>query len=166
MTKEVIHIRACGTGDTLLLTGLIREAFRDVAVHFGLTSENCPKHPSNCTREWIENGFSRGVRYFVLEAGGTRVGCVALERATKETCYLERLSVLPGSRQKGFGRALVEHVISEATKLDAGKISIGIIADDTNLKDWYRRIGFVEKETRQFAYLSFRVTFMISPLTP
>lgn len=164
MTTERIHIRASDADDTLLLTSLIRRAFKDVAVRFGITPGNCPKHPSNCTREWIENGFIRGVRYFILEAGSVPVGCVALEQATEKTCYLERLSVLPGSRKKGYGRTLAAHAIGEAKKLDAEEISIGIIAGDTDLKDWYRHIGFIEKETRQFVYLPFRVTFMTYPL--
>ena len=166
MPTARVHIRASDADDTLLLRSLIRRAFKDVAVRFGLRPDNCPTHPSNCTREWIENGFIRGVRYFILEVSGTPVGCVALERATEETCYLERLSVLPGSRRKGYGRALVAHVINEAEKMEAGEISIGVIAGDTDLKAWYRRLGFIEKGTRQFTNLPFRVTFMTYALNP
>jgi hypothetical protein len=44
--------------------------------------------------------------------------------------------------------------------LGAKQIGIGIISDDTELKLWYQRIGFVEKETKEFAHLPFLVTFM------
>ena len=43
-------------------------AFRGVAERFGLTDENCPRHASNCTADWIEKDMDRGVTYFVLEA--------------------------------------------------------------------------------------------------
>jgi ribosomal protein S18 acetylase RimI-like enzyme len=88
------------------------------------------------------------------------VGCVAFEKANSDLCYLERLGVLPEARRKGFGRALVDHVISQANLYGAKQISIGIFADDTELKRWYQTIGFVEGETKKFEHLPFPVTFM------
>ena len=149
MTDAATYIRAAGSDDIPVLSGLIRVSFRDVAERFALTFENCPKHPSNCTDEWIENDFARGVAYYILESGGTPVGCVALEKANPDLCYLERLGVLPQSRRKGFGKELVDHVFSEARALGARKVSIGIISGDTELKLWYQRIGFVEKDDRR-----------------
>ena len=160
MTAETTYIRAAGSADVPVLSGIIRVSFRDVAERFSLTLENCPKHPSNCTDEWIENDFARGVAYYILESDGTPVGCVALEKANPDLCYLERLGILPQSRRKGFGKALVDHVFSEARALGAKQIGIGIISDDTELKLWYQRIGFIEKETEEFAHLPFLVTFM------
>ncbi len=160
MTAETTYIRAANSVDVPLLSSLIRVSFRDVAERFALTVENCPKHPSNCTDEWIENDLARGVAYYILEHDGAPVGCVALEKANPDLCFLERLGVLPQSRRKGFGKALVDHVFAEARVSGAKQISIGIISDDTELKLWYQRIGFVEKETKEFAHLPFLVSFM------
>ncbi len=160
MTAETTCIRAASSVDVPLLSGMIRVSFRDVAERFALTVENCPKHPSNCTDEWIENDLARGVAYYILEHDGAPVGCVAFEKANPDLCFLERLGVLPQSRRKGFGKALVDHVFAEARVLGAKQISIGIISDDTELKLWYQRIGFVEKETKEFAHLPFLVSFM------
>ena len=68
-----------------------------------------------------------------MEHDGTPVGCVALEKENSDLCYLERLGILPQSRRKGFGKALVDHVFAEARALGAKQISIGIISDDTEL---------------------------------
>lgn len=125
-----------------------------------MTRENCPKHLSNCTDEWVQTDLARGVTYYVPDHNGTSVGCVALERANAELCYLERLAVIPEERRKGLGKALVGHVFSQARALGAKKISIGIISRQTELKRWYHKVGFVEGETKQFAHLPFRVTFM------
>ena len=154
------HIREAHSTDVSLVSGLIRESFRDVARRFGLTLENCPKHPSNCTDEWIENDFARGVTYYIVESNRMAVGCVALEKANSGLCYLERLGVLPRARRKGFGRRLVDHVIFQANLHGAKQLNIGIIADDTELKRWYQGIGFVEVETKKFEHLPFLVTFM------
>jgi hypothetical protein len=63
-------IRNAAESDVTCLAGIIREASRDVAERFGLTPENCPKHPSNCTAEWIEAGFEKGIVYYILEEDG------------------------------------------------------------------------------------------------
>ena len=160
MTDQTTRIRVAGSADVPLLTGLIRVAFGDVAERFALNIENCPKHPSHCTDEWIESDLAKGVVYYILEHDGAPVGCVALEKANPDLCYLERLGVLPESRRKGFGKKLVDHVFAAARASGAKQISIGIISDDTELKLWYKMIGFLERETKEFAHLPFLVSFM------
>ena len=160
MTVREVHIREASSDDIPVLPCLIRNAYADVARRFDLTPENCPRHPSNCKEEWIENDFSRGVIYYILQHKGSPVGCVAFEKASPDLCYLERLSVLPPYRRQGFGRALVDHVFSQARAFGAKQISIGIISEQTDLKQWYQKIGFVEEETKKFDHLPFLVAFM------
>jgi len=139
---------------------LIRVSFSDVVGRFGLTPQNCPKHPSNCTDEWVEKDMNRGVVYFILACSNTPAGCAAFEQVDSELCYLERLAVLPEERRKGYGRALVDHIISQAKSHGLKLMSIGIIAADSELKQWYTKIGFVEGETKEYSHLPFKVTFM------
>lgn len=160
MAKDANTIRSADASDVSLLATTIRRSFRDVALRFGLTPENCPKHPSNCTDQWIRKDLDRGVTYYVMECDGRAVGCVALERAKPDLCYLERLSVLPEARQKGLGRVLCEHAIAQAKGCGAKQLGLGMIAQDAGLKAWYGKIGFTEGKTRQFEHLPFKVTFM------
>ena len=153
-------IRACTQKDIEVIVETIRKSFQDVAERFDLNQENAPRHPSNCTKEWIKNDMERGVAYFVIENENIVAGCVALEKANPEVCYLERLAVLPDQRRRGFGKKLVTHVLSEAKSLGAKRVNIGIIAKHTELKNWYKGIGFVEGETKEFSRLPFHVTFM------
>ena len=155
------RIRACTRQDVDTLVETIRGSFRDVAERFGLNEENCPRHPSNCRADWVEKDMARGVTYYVLEYEGSVAGNVALEWVRPGLCNLERLAVLPDWRRRGFGKALVEHIIAEASKLGCSTVRIGVIADQAELKEWYRGFEFVETETRDFAHLPFRVTFMI-----
>jgi N-acetylglutamate synthase-like GNAT family acetyltransferase len=104
--------------------------------------------------------MERGVTYFAIESNGHVAGCVALEQANPDVCYLERLAVLPDHRRRGFGKALVEHVLSEAKRLGVNYVSIGIIAEHTELRDWYEKLGFIEGERKEFPDLPFGVTFM------
>jgi N-acetylglutamate synthase-like GNAT family acetyltransferase len=142
------------------LAHLIRQSFTDVAIRFELTRENCPKHPSNCTRDWIQRDLDRGVDYYLLLADGTAAGCVGVEQASPTTCYLERLAVLPEQRGKGYGTRLAGHAINEARAMGASTVGIGIIAADTGLKAFYRTLGFKEGETKSFPHLPFGVALM------
>ncbi len=154
------QIRACTQKDIWVLVKTIRRSFQDVAKRFGLTQENAPRHPSNCTEDWIKKDIERGVTYFIIGSENSVAGCVALEPVNSEVCYLERLAVLPHQRHQGFGKALVTHVLSKAKLLGAHQVNLGIIAEQTELKNWYIGMGFVEGESKEFPHLPFRVTFM------
>lgn len=153
-------IRAARFNDCKILADIIRNSFRDVARRFSLTVDNCPKHPSNCTSAWIETDLSRGVQYFILSMNDNPIGCVGIESPSPAICYLERLSVLPEMRGKHFGLALVQHALECVASKGAGKVSIGIIAEQKELKEWYQKIGFIEVQTKIFPHLPFKVCLM------
>ena len=153
-------IRSAGQDDARILAGLIRESHRDVADRFQLTRENCPKHPSFCDASWIDEDLKRGVSYFFLEERGEPLGCVALERASEQEVYLERLSVLPEKRRMGAGMRLVGHVLAEAVNLGAESLGVGIISEFAELKSWYSSLGFEEVRVTRFDHLPFEVCFM------
>ena len=157
-------IRPAEAADVPILADLIRRAFQDVAERFNLNGGNCPKHPSNCTADWVDEAFQKGIRYYILESENTPVGCVALERASDELCYLERLAVLPRVRRQGFGRALVTHALDQAAQAGSRRVEIGIMAEHEELKSWYRRLGFNLTGTKNFAHLPFEVAFMAKEL--
>jgi hypothetical protein len=63
-------IRRASGSDTLALVDVIRRSFADVAARFGLTLENCPKHPSNCQADWIDSALRQNVEFYLLESEG------------------------------------------------------------------------------------------------
>lgn len=164
MKQEPFHIRTAAPEDTGLLAGIVRTSFADVALRFGITQESAPSHPSNCTGERIRKDLARGVVYYILEHEGEAAGCAAVEQAQGGLCYLERLAVLPAYRRRGYGEALVRNAVLKARTLGAPELGIGIIAGHCELKQWYLRLGFIEKESRDFAHLPFRVCFLRYPL--
>ena len=153
-------IRNAQPTDAPLLAELIRNSFRDVAERFSLTAANCPTHPSQCQTSWVESAMAKGVRYYLLEIDGTPAGCVAVEHAKPDVCYIERVAVLPTYRRQGFGRALVQHAIDQVRLLGVHCAQIAIIAEHTELRDWYASLGFIAKDTKSFPQLPFKVTFM------
>ena len=154
------HIRQAIENDIPILSQIIRHAFKEVADRYGLTEENCPTHPSNCDESWIARDLRKGVVYFILERESEAVGCIAMEFPDTDTCELERLAVLPECRKNGFGKALVDHVIQQASTRRCRKVALGIIAQNGELKRWYESLGFIETKTVAFPRLPFNVTFM------
>lgn len=157
-------IRQASLADLSLLVNLLRRSFMDVAKRFNLTVENCPKNLAFCTEQRVKDDFDRGLEYYILENNGQPLGCVALEKASPEVCYLERLAVLPEQRREGFGKMLVDHVFDKARKMGMQRVEIGIISEDKELKDWYEKFGFIEKGTKEFEHLPFIVGFMSKEL--
>ena len=155
-----IKIREAKNYDIKLLSNIICASHKDVAQKFNLTIENCPTHPSNCSVDWIEKDFARGVQYYIFEYSGIAKGCVSLEHINADICYIERLSVLREYRRHGFGEQLVTHAIDAARALGVKAISIGTIAEFVKLNEWYQKRGFIKGEVKEFEHLPFQVLLM------
>jgi ribosomal protein S18 acetylase RimI-like enzyme len=157
-------IRQANEDDKDLLVALIRNSFRDVAERFELTAENCPKSPAFYTMNRIRGDFENRLKYFILEVNGQSCGCVAFEKANPQVCYMMRLGVLPEHRKNGYGKALVNHIFEMAKKMGADRVEIAIIAKDEKLKNWYKKLDFIEKGTKKFEHLPFIVGFLYKQL--
>ncbi|MEJ2703079.1 MAG: GNAT family N-acetyltransferase [Sedimentisphaerales bacterium] len=157
-------IRNANEADKSVLVHLLRESFRDVAEKFALTVENCPKFTGFNAKERVETDFEKGLKYYILEENSRACGCVALERAWPDVCYLGRLAVLPEHRNKGFGRVLVNHLFEQAGQMGIRRVEIGLISKHRKLKKWYKKFGFVQNRTKKFDHLPFIVAFMYKEL--
>jgi ribosomal protein S18 acetylase RimI-like enzyme len=153
-------IRSATSADLSTIAMLVSESNKDVAVMFGLNSENCPKHPSFCTENWIAADLQRGEIYFILEENSTPIACVAYETPNPGLAYLNRLSVLPPHRNRGIGARLVKHIFEHARSASVQTISIGVIGEHITLQNWYRKLGFKDGETKRFPHLPFSVKYM------
>ena len=91
---------------------------------------------------------------------GRQIGFVAIEKASDEFYYMEKLAVLPEYRHRGFGKKLMDFVSDYVKAKNGKKISIGIINENSRLKTWYQAYGFEETGLYQFEHLPFVVCFM------
>jgi ribosomal protein S18 acetylase RimI-like enzyme len=60
-------------------------------------------------------------------------------------CYLAELYVVPGSRGRGIGRALMEAAIRAARERGADTMDIGVDEPDTVARRLYERLGFTNR---------------------
>jgi GNAT superfamily N-acetyltransferase len=153
-------IRPAALTDVPVLNDIIRAAFATVARDFNLTPNNCPAHPSNSQPEWVTKAMDRGVSFFLLEEDGRAAGCVALEQAGPDLCYMERLAVPPALRNQGRGLLLVRQALDIAAARGARRVEIATIAGQLDLRHWYEKQGFIMIRTARFDHLPFEVAFL------
>ena len=150
-------------GDVPRAADVIRHAFATVAETFGLTEENCPTNGAFLHDGRLAADVERGTALYGLFEAEELGGIVALRREDA-VFHLEKLSVAPWLRKRGYGGALVEHAVEEARKAGAERVRIGVMYENRELVRWYERRGFVRTETRAFAHLPFVVCFMVRRL--
>jgi diamine N-acetyltransferase len=155
MTGVIREIERSESLDTSV--EIIKKSFRTVAEELNLTAENAPTHPSFITLDQLEELRQKGLVFYGYFLDDKQVGFVAMEKAADSLYYLEKLAVLPEYRHSGNGRELVRFVMDTAASKSAKKLSIGIIYEQTILRDWYKDIGFRETSTRKFEHLPFKV---------
>ena len=143
------------------LVDVIGESNATVARDLNLTKENAPTNPAFITYEALEESMNKGLAMYGFYEDKKLVGCVGIEDPQKDdTFYIERLAVLPDYRHKGIGRRLMDYAF-EKIKCNNGKtVSIGIIDENTVLKEWYKKYGFEGSGTKKFDHLPFTVCFM------
>jgi ribosomal protein S18 acetylase RimI-like enzyme len=74
------------------------------------------------------------------------------------------VAILPEYRHFGYGKALLDFFKDKIKELGGNKITIGIVEENTVLKEWYTTNGFVHTGIKQFEHLQFTVGYMESSL--
>ena len=122
------------------LVQVIREANATVAREFNLTKENAPTNPAFITYEALTESINRGLVVYGFYEDEKLVGCVGIEDPKKDdTFYIERLAVLPRFRHKGIGTRLMDFAFEKIRSYNGKTVSIGIIDENTMLKEWYKK---------------------------
>lgn len=133
-----------------------------VARDFGFTRESNPTNNAYIDESTLKSQLTKGIDLYTLLLNGKIIGCIAIEKSSKEpdTFYIEKVSVVPEFRNQGFGVRLMDFATSKIKESGGKKISIALIDSHTKLKNWYIAQGFTETGTKDFDHLPFRVCFM------
>lgn len=78
----------------------------------------------------------------------------------KETFYIEKVAIHPDYRHDHKGRQNIEFAENRIHDLGDKRISVGLIDENIQLKDWYQFLGYNETGTIIFDHLPFNVCFM------
>ena len=139
---------------------IIRRSFQTVADEMGITPENAPRFTSFITAGILGETRDRGAVFYGLFTEGKQAGFVAVEQEADGNWFLKRLAILPDYRNGGFARQLIDRVIDHVKNRGAEKLHIGIVNEQTVLKDWYIGMGFREYRVFEIPRLPFTVCLL------
>lgn len=81
-------------------------------------------------------------RLILAELNGEKAGCAALRKIAEGIGEVKRMYVKPEFRRKGIGRALLQSIIDEASKIGYSKIQLDSPYFATAAQTLYREFGF------------------------
>lgn len=154
MIKEIEFV---DLDDCLLV---IRKSFATVADEFHLTEQNAATNGAFMKMERLHRDFDNGVIMFGYFDANKIVGFMQLASKDKEVYEFQKLAVLPEYRHKAYGKKLIDFAKDKVMSDGGRKITIGIIEENKQLKEWYLKNGFVHTGTKKFEHLPFTVGFM------
>jgi len=136
---------------------VFHHGYETVAVEFGLTEENCPdRGRASLPMEKLVSEFESGTAMFGYYAGDEMVGYLGMKMA-EGVCGLDDIIVLPEYRHNGYGKALLDFCKRKAKENGAGKIRLGMIDDNRQLRKWYEDNGFVNVGYKKYEGAPFTV---------
>ena len=161
---EMIHIEP--DQDLSVVVQVLNESHATVAEEFHFTKETNPSNNAFIDAAALKSQLSKGLDLFAMLDENQWVGCIAIEKSLKEqdTFYIEKVSVIPCARHKGYGVRLMDFALSRIMGLGGKRVSIALIDSNSRLKKWYSSQGFKETGIKDFAHLPFRVCFMSKEL--
>lgn len=141
---------------------VIVRSFMTVAAEFGFTIDNVPRFTAFATTEgrldWHMKGEHRPMYAYIED--NVIVGYYSLLLQENEECELNNVCVLPEYRHKGIGVKLMRHAFKTAEEMGCKKINIGIVEENTVLKEWYASQGFIHIGTQKFDFFPFTCGYM------
>ncbi len=155
-------IREIEKGDIPECVRVITESFMTVAKQYGITPQNSPMFTAFATNEdrlhtWMDEQHRLMYGYF---DGDKLVGYYNLLLTEEEECELGSLSVLPEYRHRGIGKMLLDDAITKAKESGRKVMKLSIVEENTVLRQWYEKSGFVHTETRKYDFFSFTCGYM------
>lgn len=141
---------------------VIRTSFATVADEFGITVENGGRFTAFATDEerirWHMLGEHRPM--FGFFDHNKLVGYYSLLIKDDGECELNNLSVLPEYRHKKIGYSLLAHSFEKAKESGCTKMNIGIVEENTVLRNWYEKYGFVHTGAVKYDFFPFTCGYM------
>jgi len=141
---------------------VIRAAFLTVAEEFGFTEENAPRFTAFAVNAgWLDYQLNTEHRpMFAYFHGNLICGFYSLQNKENGAWELNNLCVLPEFRHKNIGRQLLDHAVKTVGDLGCTVLKIGIVEENTQLRNWYEDAGFVHTGTKKFDHFPFTCGYM------
>lgn len=139
-----LTFRTAAPADAPAIVALVQSAYRGEASREGWTTEADLLDGQRTDTAGVLAAIAHAREQFVLAfEGGTLVASVLLRDEGGGTAYIGMLAVRPRLQGRGTGRALLAEAERLAVSgLGASTMRMTVIAQRTELLDWYQRRGY------------------------
>jgi len=156
--RDLRKIKPVNKTDLPECLDVIRRSYETVAVEFGLTEENCPdRGRASLPLDKLMLSYEEGEEMYAYYVNGHIVGLLCVHFHHEGFCKLNDIVVLPEFRHNGYGKELLDFCKAKARENGAVKIRLGMIDDNTVLKKWYLKNGFINVGFKKYENAPFTV---------
>ena len=154
MAIENLNVRPAEASEAAVVTALVRQAYRGPESKSGWTTEAELLDDERIEESEVLTKISRPDGTVLLGFAPDLVACCELVHKAGGVAYFGMFAVRPALQAAGVGRRMLAEAESYArTEWQASTMEMTVIAQRTELIDWYVRRGFVlTEETRPFPY--------------
>lgn len=139
---------------------ILHKGYEPTAIQFKLTNDNCPyRGRADLPLAVLVEEFLSGIEIYGYYEADNIVALISIY-TEKNTIKINDIVVLPEFWNKGIGTALLEFIKEKAAKQNISKIMLGMIDDNTVLKKWYEKNGFINIGYKKFPNAPFTVGYM------
>jgi len=153
-------IRKVTENDLINCLEVFHKGYETVAVEFGLTEDNCPdRGRASLPFDKLLKEYEDGTDMYCYEINSKIVAFLGMNY-TDNKYKLDDIIVLLEYRGKGIGNELLKFCKDKANKGGVKEIHLGMIDDNTRLKNWYEKNGFENVELVNYDGAPFTVGYM------
>lgn len=141
---------------------VIQKSFQTVADEFGITAINAPRFTafSMCKERLAAQMEAHLAMFAAMDENDRITGYYSLGSMSEKECELNNLCVLPEFRHQRIGEQLIKHAFNTAKGLGYECMYIGIVEENTTLKEWYQSFGAVHIGTKKFDFFPFTCGYL------
>lgn len=156
------NIRAVCKNDLEQCVEVIRSSFKTVADELGFTEKEAPRFTAFATTlQRLLYHYEQEKRpMFAYWEDEQIVGYYSLLKQNNDECELNNLCVLEEYRHNNIGKSLLKHAFSEAEKMGCCRLNIGIVEENTKLRNWYEVNGTKHIKTQKYDFFPFTCGYM------
>jgi len=153
--EKIIEIK-----DSIIITDILNKAFLTVAQKYNFTKENAPTFPAFINSDKIENSLNNGLKMYGYNKNDIIIGCAGFSYYKEDIYFIERLATLPEYRHLGVGKKLMEYVENKIRDIGGKVVEIHIVDKNILLKEWYKKMHYVEIRIDEIKALPFNSCVM------
>jgi N-acetylglutamate synthase-like GNAT family acetyltransferase len=141
--------------DSKIITDILNRAFMTVAQQYNFTAENAPTFPAFINSNRIENSLNNGLKMYGYNMNNQIIGCAGYSYFKDQIYFIERLATLPEYRHSGIGKKLMGYIENKIKNIGGKIVEIHIVDKNTVLREWYKKINYVEIRIDEIKTLPF-----------